>query len=619
MKKYRYIGLMLASLFAWVTINAQGYIGGKPYSYDKELSIMKTNKTKDAQVKVTFNEQQKFLIHDKTTDSLGHHSFRFGYSISVSLNLNNSGEWLYLANGDRIWRLTVYCPNAKSISFQYDKFWIPQGSSLYVYNANKTNFLGGYTLGINNGTKDIPNKFATGIIKSEKVVIEYYEPKEVINQGIISISNIIYGYRSFEDIPLSGNGSAFNDSDSHSGTVYRGYLAHGPNYGDPNITCEVDVNTADSKGHLSWQTEKTSVAKLVKGTSIQKGIIQNGGSFCTGSLMNNTNNDGKLYFLTANHCLDADADPANGTQDENWVIYWNYETTANNVKNAVSNSQLTNDTNTYVTYGATVVANSYPVGTSYTPDEPDFGLLVLKQSPYDVGFKAYYNGWSILQPAPTDTLVGIHHPSGNPKKISKGFGYDNIYKNPMIFSSEIFPYWFNNSIIWYNSSGSPLYNASHQVIGHLHGGHPISGDPAPSNICKNDTANQQYGFYYTLNDSWSKDSIVDCNPNITSYCQLTCIYYTKTNKYRLLQPWLDPAGFLNPSIAKTSYNGMTCYPHIISQNYTTGKTETWCQIQASNVIISNNSSVIFNAANGVYIPASFEVQKGSSFEVQLNK
>jgi hypothetical protein len=47
--------------------------------------------------------------------------------------------------------------------------------------------------------------------------------------------------------------------------------------------------------------------------------------------------------------------------------------------------------------------------------------------------------------------------------------------------------------------------------------------------------------------------------------------------------------------------------------------DTKCQINASNVTITNNAKIIFNVANGVIIPANFVVQKGSSFVVELNK
>ena len=58
---------------------------------------------------------------------------RFGYPHEVSLNLGNSGRWQELSNGDRLWQLTIRCPQALSINLLYDRFWIPEGeSSLFI-------------------------------------------------------------------------------------------------------------------------------------------------------------------------------------------------------------------------------------------------------------------------------------------------------------------------------------------------------------------------------------------------------------------------------------------------------------------------------------------------------
>lgn len=47
---------------------------------------------------------------------------RFGYPHKVDLSLNNSGKWRTLSNGDRLWQLTILCPDALSINLLYDEF-----------------------------------------------------------------------------------------------------------------------------------------------------------------------------------------------------------------------------------------------------------------------------------------------------------------------------------------------------------------------------------------------------------------------------------------------------------------------------------------------------------------
>jgi hypothetical protein len=56
---------------------------------------------------------------------------RFGYKHKVNYDLDNSGEWTVLSNGDKIWRLVISCQGALSINLLYDKFWIPDGAKYF--------------------------------------------------------------------------------------------------------------------------------------------------------------------------------------------------------------------------------------------------------------------------------------------------------------------------------------------------------------------------------------------------------------------------------------------------------------------------------------------------------
>jgi len=58
--------------------------------------------------------------------------YRFAQAFTVDYNLNNSGTWTELANGDRLWRLMITCKDAKSINFLYDQFIIPKGGLVHL-------------------------------------------------------------------------------------------------------------------------------------------------------------------------------------------------------------------------------------------------------------------------------------------------------------------------------------------------------------------------------------------------------------------------------------------------------------------------------------------------------
>ena len=64
---------------------------------------------------------------------------------SVILNLENSGRWQELSNGDRLWQLTIRCPQALSINLLYDRFWLPEGGKFFVYTTDRKHSIGAFT------------------------------------------------------------------------------------------------------------------------------------------------------------------------------------------------------------------------------------------------------------------------------------------------------------------------------------------------------------------------------------------------------------------------------------------------------------------------------------------
>ena len=194
-------------------------------------------------------------------------------------------------------------------------------------------------------------------------------------------------------------------------------------YGDSG-SCNNNVNCAVGD---NWRDEIRSVAM----------ILTSGGSrLCTGSLVNNTSQDLSPYFLTANHCLGG---------NNSWIFMFNYESATCSNQNGPTNMTVS---------GSSLMANS---STS------DFALLLLNETPPE-SYNVHYAGWDVSGSTPS-TPVGIHHPSGDIKKIS--FDYNN--------ASNSGNYWDVNN--WEDgttepgSSGSPLFDGFNQrIIGQLYGG-----------------------------------------------------------------------------------------------------------------------------------------------------
>jgi hypothetical protein len=381
---------------------------------------------------------------------------RFGYKHQVNFDMQNSGEWTTLPSGDKIWRLYILCPNALSINLLYNKFWLPENSKLFIYEANKESYIGAFTSKNNTGTKNTPTGFATGLLYGDEIVVEYYQPKEVKESAIISIEYVVQGYR---QISIGGT------------KVFGG-----------SLSCNINVNCPEGS---AWQEEKNAVAL----------IVVNGNRICSGSLINNTEEDYAPYFLTANHCIlgfDAETNP----NLYYYSFYWHYEHPE--CINSSIEPVITS------TVGATIKANK-----AYS----DFALLELTEDPFeDYYINPYYLGWDNSGTS-SENAVGIHHPAGDVKKIcietSSPTSYSNLIDWNDGSQSQPGTHWkavFDYGTAEGGSSGSPLINNNHHVIGQLHGGE--FGCPPVSK------------YYGKFSLSWAGES--------------------GDSNMRKLQTWLDP-------------------------------------------------------------------------------
>ena len=319
--------------------------------------------------------------------------FRFGTPFEVNYNLNNSGEWTDTELG-RIWRLSITSESAYSINLLYDRFILPEGAEMYLYDNDMTTILGAFTSANN---KD-HQTFSTSPTKGSTTIIEYFEPYNVDFNGEISINSVVHGYK---DVFFNKN---------------RGY-------GDSG-SCNNNVNCAVGE---DWSSEVRSVAM----------ILTSGGSrLCTGSLINNARQDLTPYFLTANHCLGGES---------NWLFMFNYESSGCTNQNGPTNMTV---------QGSTLLVNS---STS------DVALLELDENP-PLNYEVHYSGWDATGSTPS-IPVGIHHPSGDIKKIS--FDYNNASNSGNFWDIDS----WDDGTTEPGSSGSPLFDGvTHRIIGQLYGG-----------------------------------------------------------------------------------------------------------------------------------------------------
>ncbi len=302
-------------------------------------------------------------------------------------------------------------------------------------------------------------------VAGNAIVLEYFEPSAVQGQTMLSISHVAHAYRNVFGKPDPNQLDNFGSSGSCNN----------------NVNCPIGYN---------WQANKRGATMIE---------LSNGSRLCSGSLITNVAQDQTPYYLTANHCLGG---------NNTWIFVFNYESPACTNVDGPTSQTVAN---------STLRANN---------SASDFALLQLS-STVPLSYAPYFNGWNNVNLAADSTIV-IHHPSGDIKKIS----FD---RNPPVNGSwsgtPANSHWrilaYESGTTEPGSSGSPLFDQNHRIIGQLHGG---------TASCSNNIDD----YYGKFSMSWNQGS-------------------TAATRVR---DWLDPAnthtvmdGYSPVSITVTAANG----------------------------------------------------------------
>ncbi len=445
MKAYFIYIYILLLFFIPHVLSAQVSAGGLPESFENKHFMVNCQ-----EVSINPPDQSVLTEEDKINDenSLPR---RIGEIIPVGLNPYNAGTWENLKAGGRIWRLSIKSEGALAISLYFNKFYLPEGVRMFLYDENNQQVKGAFTF-MNN---DVSRLFATEMIYGDAVTVELDVPEYNNDSISINISELGYGYR---DIPQYFYGKGFGGSDP----------------------CEVNVNCSPEGDN--WQNEKRGVVRI-------KVKVGKSEYWCTGSLVNNVRNDETPYLLTADHCAFQNSHYASTDDISQWVFYFNYESPA--CENPLTEPQLFSLT------GATKVASGGHRGN----DGSDFFLLVLKQ-PVPSSYHPFFNGWTLTN-SPGSSGVTIHHPEGDIKKIStytvvpvtSSWNSNGLPSHWKVFWSQTFNNW---GVTEGGSSGSPLFDSDGRIIGTLTGGQAT---------CNTQTLPDYYGkFSYHWQSNGTEDT-----------------------------------------------------------------------------------------------------------------
>jgi hypothetical protein len=471
-------GFLVGLLFLWAVIPAEARQGFPPASFAQPVQLLRSV---DMVVLPPVDADALRAEDDKMQAEGAGGPARFAAPIPVALEASRDGSWETLPDGSRLWRLRVVSPGAYSLNFGFSRFRLPDGAAVYFYPAASVPVQDGGGQGGVDGPRDPDRQrdgptagapvaatptwdgpyesadaspdgqFWTAVVAGDDAVIELWVPADAAFDPELVIAQVGHDYRGFASLA-------------------RALVAPGGNQG----SCNNDVICPQGD---PWRNEIRSV-----------GCYSLGGSrICTGTLVNSHDPDHPPYFLTAYHCTVSEANAAS------IVVYWNYDSP--HCGDLAGGPLAQHQT------GSQLKAR-YSVS--------DFCLVRLTQEP-DPAFNVYYTGWDAREATMPASAVCIHHPGCYEKAIS----FCNM---PLALASYLdgttpgdgthwrVPQW-DDGTTEPGSSGSGLWDASHHLVGQLHGGWAS---------CTSITSD----FFGRLSRSWEGGGVATSR----------------------LKTWLDPAG-----------------------------------------------------------------------------
>lgn len=380
-------------------------------------------------LEITPPNLENALRRDKAEDSIGSKVFYIAEPIAVNINVSKLANWVEDEKYS-YGKFSIFAKGAKTLSINFSNFILPKGTEMFIYNKEAEMITGVITEAENNENKI----WGSSIYKGDELNIEVKLPKAEKEKVSLFITNVAYGYKDIFINKIAGFGQ--------SGT------------------CNINVLCPLGNG---WEAERNSVVFIAR---------SNGEALCSGAMLMNTCATNIPYVLTANHCFQGDGNVAG------WRVHFQaWSATCTPSQN--SDGLLFN--------GSTLRANWQP---------SDFCLVQLNQTPA-ANSGIHYAGWT-RQTNGATSGVGIHHPAGDVMKISS---YTNTLvreDNPArcnvnpVGQLQWVVQW-NQGVTEGGSSGSPLFDQNHRVVGQLSGGPSSCQQPA----------NCRLDMYGRFDNSWT--------------------------------------------------------------------------------------------------------------------
>ncbi len=408
-----FLFLCFILLISPVVLKAQISTAGAP-TYFSQLKSSESIPIKSFKYVPNVREKSIATDHAGKGDNI-----TFAHAFNVNYTPENCGAWSVSGNM-KIWRLAISSPGAYTINLIFDRYVLPKGAKLYLFNPSGSDIKGAFT-NANNKESGI---LATAPVMGDTIIIEYQEPLNPEFNGELLIGAVNHDFVGIEKYDEK-----------------VGY------FGDSGL-CNIDVSCNENVGINEIQR---SVLRM----------IVNGTEYCTATLINNMLEDGKPYVITAAHCFSTV--PYLG---ETATFYFNYEVPH-------CSGDIEGSPSMVVQEQSLSGANMKCMDVSM-----DYALLELSETPPD-NYRPYYAGWN-LSNSPSSTFASIHHPMGDVKKIST---FDGSLVTSTFNVSEITVksgHWkvsqWSTGTTERGSSGAAIFDGDHLIVGTLSGGDASCGN-----------------------------------------------------------------------------------------------------------------------------------------------
>ncbi len=218
-------------------------------------------------------------LEDQTRHQNGQPA-RYAIAQRVSVDPTTHGTWQVLDQTWSLWRLRIQSPNASHINLGVSQFFLPTGGAHFmVCSSDYSDIVRPFDAQDHSPTGEL----WTPVVGTEEIVVEIYVETAQRPNVRLSLVQVGSGYR---------------------------YFGAGPDALGQDISGSCNVDVVCPSG-APWVAEIPAIAAISSG----------GGIFCTGFMVNNTAQDGRNYFMTANHC------GVTAGVAASLICYWNYRNT----------------------------------------------------------------------------------------------------------------------------------------------------------------------------------------------------------------------------------------------------------------------------------------------------